>query len=85
MGVLLKYKVDGSINRYKARLMAKRFTQTYGVDYLETFSLVAKLNTMRVILSLATNLDRPLLQVNVKNTFLHGSLEEEIYMDIPLK
>ena len=83
MGVLLKYKVDGSIDQYKARLMANRFTQTYGVDYLETFSLVAKLNTMRVLLYLTTNLDWPLLQLDVKNAFLYGDLEEEIYMDIP--
>ncbi|RVW68506.1 Retrovirus-related Pol polyprotein from transposon RE1 [Vitis vinifera] len=75
--------VDGSIDRYKARLMAKRFTQTYGVDYLETFSIVAKLNTMRVLLYLTTNLDWPLLQLDVKNAFLYGDLEEEIYMDIP--
>ena len=79
----IKYKADGSIERYKVRLVAKRYTQTYEVDYMETFSLVAKLNTVRVLLSLAVNLDWPLLQFDVKNTFLHGDLEEEIYMDIP--
>ena len=51
---------------------------------METFSPVAKLNTIRVLLSLAANLDWPLLQFDVKNVFLHGDLEEEIYVDISL-
>jgi len=59
------------------------FTQNYGVDYTGTFAPVAKLNIVRVLLSLAVNLDWPLQQFDVKNAFLHGELSEEVYMDIP--
>ena len=79
----LKHKADDSIDRYKARLVAKGYTQTYGVDYLETFALVAQLNIVHVLLSLAANHDWALLQFDVKNVFLHGDLKEKIYMDLP--
>jgi hypothetical protein len=76
-------KADGSVERYKARLVAKGFTQTYETDYEETFSLIAKMNSIRVLLSIVVNLDWPLHQFDVKNAFLHGDLEEEVYMEIP--
>ncbi|CAL8167941.1 unnamed protein product [Prunus armeniaca] len=74
----------GTKPRYKTRLVAKGFTQTYGVDYHDTSAAVAKMNTVIVLLSLAVNLDWTLRQFDVKNAFLHGELEEEVYMSLPL-
>ncbi|KAG7588044.1 GAG-pre-integrase domain [Arabidopsis suecica] len=79
----IKYKSNGDIERYKARLVARGFTQTYGADYKETFAPVAKLHTVRVVLSLATNLSWDLWQMDVKNAFLQGELEDDVYMTPP--
>jgi hypothetical protein len=79
----VKQNLDGTVNRLKPRLVAKGFTQTYGLDYTETFSPVAKLNSIRIIISLAANLDWPLHQLDVKNAFLHGDLNETVYMAQP--
>jgi hypothetical protein len=78
-----KLKPDGTIKKYKTRLVATGYTQKEDKDYFDTYSLVAHLTTIRVLLSLAASHSLPVHQMDVKTTFLNGELEEEIYMDQP--
>nr|GEY22760.1 retrovirus-related Pol poly from transposon TNT 1-94 [Tanacetum cinerariifolium] len=78
-----KTDMNGKVHIYKARLVAKGCTQTYGVDYVETFSLVADIRAIRILIAIAAYYDYKIWQMDVKTAFLNGFLEEEIYMEQP--
>nr|GFB49823.1 hypothetical protein [Tanacetum cinerariifolium] len=78
-----KTDMDGVVYIYKARLVAKGFTQTYGVDYEETFSPVADIRAIRILIAIAAYYDYEIWQMDVKTAFLNGFLDEEICMEQP--
>ena len=79
----VKVSPDGSIAQLKACLVAKGYVQTYGVDYSDTFSPVAKMTSVWLFISLAATYNWDLHQLDIKNAFLHDDLQEEVYMEQP--
>lgn len=78
-----KYHPDGMVDRHKARMIILNCRQKYGVDYMETFAPVGKMATVRALLAVAAMKDLNLYQIDVKNIFLHGELEESVYIKFP--
>ncbi|GKE41563.1 putative RNA-directed DNA polymerase [Tanacetum coccineum] len=73
--------MDGKVHTYKARLVAKGYTQTYGINYEETFLIVAKIKSIRIMLAIAAFHDYEIWQMDVKTTFLNGKLSKDVFME----
>eukprot|EP00253_Pinus_taeda_P018946 PITA_18946 len=78
-----KFGPDGKVDKHKAHLVSKRFSQVEGIDYTKSFSHVAKMNSILHVFSLSPSFKWEVHQMDVKSTFLHGDLHEEIYMEQP--
>jgi hypothetical protein len=79
----MKLNVDNSINKHKARLVVKGYAQIFGVDYSDTFTLVARLDTIRLLLAISAQKGWKVFQLDVKSAFLNGVLQEKIYVEQP--
>lgn len=80
----VKYKADGIVDRYKARIVAKGYNQLEGIDFTDTFSPVAKIVIVKILLSLVVSFGWSLAQMDINNAFLNGDLFEEVYMSLHL-
>jgi hypothetical protein len=80
----LKLVANKSVDRYKARLMAKGFTQKEGVDFKETFSPIVKFDSIKIVFSITITKDMNITQFDVRTSFLYGEINEKIYMTHPL-
>lgn len=78
-----KYDLDGHVERRKARLVARGFTQRPGIDYHDTFAPVARLGSMRLLLALAVEHNLKVCQMDITTAYLHETIEEETYMELP--
>ena len=78
-----KFNENGEVDKYKARLVAKGYCQQYGIDYAEIFALVARLDTIRIVISLAAQKAWVIYQLDVKSAFLHGEITEEVFVEQP--
>ena len=83
MGLLKEIHEDWHLQKYKARLVMKGYSQIPGMDFLQTFSPIVRLEMIRMILVLAVNMDWEMTQMDVKGAYLNGNLKEEVYMKQP--
>jgi hypothetical protein len=78
-----KVNENEEVDKYKARLVAKGYCQQYGIDYAEVFAPVARLDTIQIVISLAAQNSWVIYQLDVKSAFLHGEINEEVFVDQP--
>lgn len=79
----IKFNSNGEVDWYKPRLVSKGYNQAYGIDYTESFSPIAKVVTVRLFLAIAVAKQWIVHQVDINNAYLHGYVEEELYMNPP--